>query len=209
MNDYEPGVRYVVRADGAFVKYKSIRESTTQRSNKGFIIQGIATKYSSVLQTQSGRFVYIMPDAFKVSMRYDKIEVWLDHQKSLSLKDCRVELFSDEESLNFRVHLLDSEICHHARALVECDSYSQCSVGFHSSVVSKRDVVGTEVSYVLRGTLTDVSLLSAGGCASTHCEVSRLADCNTLEDDCKRFRMKSDNDFIAIRRAFQKLESET
>jgi HK97 family phage prohead protease len=202
MNNYEAGVRYVVRADGVAVKKPG-------RSNKGLVIEGVATKYSTIMYESTGRYVNIMPGAFDISLKYPEapIQLRLDHDKKLAMPGCRIELFSDEEGLNFRAHLDDSELACHARDLVQAKIYTQVSLGWHSSVISKRQIGDHEVNFILRGTLKEVSILPSGAVPSTHCEVKRLSDCGTLEKDCKSFRMKSDNDFVAIRRALQKLES--
>jgi HK97 family phage prohead protease len=205
---YEPDTRYIF-SDGKFVKQTPIRKSATRRSNRGFVIEGIGTKCNTIMYESSGRYINIQPGAFDISMKYEApVQLWLDHDSKLAMPGCRVELFSDEEGLNFRATLDDSELAGHARDLVESGLYTQVSLGWHSSKISKREIGGHEINFILAGTLTEVSLLPTGACPTTHCQVSRLADCGTLEHDCKSFRFKSDNDFVALRRAFQKLESE-
>jgi HK97 family phage prohead protease len=197
-----PGVRYIVNREGEPV----LQESKT---NRGLCIEGVATKYSTMMYESSGRWINVMPGAFTVSMKHEApIECWLDHSSKLVLKGCLVELFDDEEALNFRVHLSESEICNHARDLVESGLYSQCSLGWHSSAISKRNIGGTEVNFILGGTLTELSILPTGACPTTHCQISRLADCGTLEHDCKSFRMKSDNSFMELRRSLKRLEEQ-
>jgi HK97 family phage prohead protease len=205
---YEPGTRYIF-SDGKFVKQKPIRESTTRRSNRGFVIEGIGTKYNTIMYESSGRYIDIQPGAFDISLKYEApVKLRLDHDSKLAMPGCRVELFSDEEGLNFRVHLSDSEICNHARDLVESGLYSQCSLGWHSSKISKRDIGGTEVNFILAGTLTEVSLLPTGACPTTHCQVSELKNCRSLREDVESKKFRSDNSYVELQRALQRLDSE-
>lgn len=197
---YEPGERYIW-ADGVFVKQQS-------RSNRGLCIEGVATKYNVMLQAVSGRFVNLQPGCFSVSLQYDSPEVWLDHDSTLALKDCRVELYDGEEALNFRVHLNDSEICNQTRALVESGIYNQVSLGWNSSVVSKRVFDATEVSFVLAGSLTDVSLLPAAACATTHVQISELKNCRSLRDDVESKKFAVDNSWAELQRKLTALESD-
>jgi HK97 family phage prohead protease len=209
MNNFESNTRYIF-SDGEYVKQKSIREFTTRRSNRGLVIEGVASKFETNLYHDRLGFVNIMPGAFDISLKYPEapIEAWLDHCPALALTDCKVELLSTETELNFRVHLSDSEICNQARDLVACGAYTQCSLGWNSSKTISRDICGTPVAFILQGTLTHIALVPAGAIKTTHCQVSELKNCGTLAEDCKSSRFKSENDFVAIRRAMQKLESQ-
>ena len=135
----EPGQRYTVGANGVPVKQKS-------RSNRGLCIDGIATKYDSIMFESSDRYINVQPGAFAHSMKYEvPVECRLDHNPKLVLKDCRVELLSDEEAMYFRVHLQDSEICNQARDLIEAGLYTQCSLGWHSSkTITRAYLAGLE-----------------------------------------------------------------
>ena len=206
MTDFEHGARYVVNADGVPVKQ-------TKRSNKGWVVEGEAIKYSTVILHDffgPSRFIEVQPGAFDISIKYEApVQLWLDHDKKLAMPGVRVELYSDERALSFRAHLDDSELAFHAHDLVKSGLYNQVSLGWDTSKTITRDVEGKQLVYIVQGILREVSLLPAGACASTHCQVSRLADCGTLAHDSKSLRFRSDNDFVALRRAFQKLESET
>jgi phage head maturation protease len=102
MSGLEYGARYVVNADGVPIKQ-------TKRSNRGFVIQGEATRYNEILYHDTfgpGRFIEIQPDAFAISMKYEPpVQLWLDHDFKLAMPGCRVELYSDERALSFRAHL--------------------------------------------------------------------------------------------------------
>src|SRR5258708_35120607 len=101
---FENGARYLVGDDGVAVKQKT-------RTNRGYVLEGVATKYDSILYESGDRYINIQPGAFDISIRYEApVECRLDHDEKLALTGCRVELFSNEEALNFRVHLIDSEI---------------------------------------------------------------------------------------------------
>jgi HK97 family phage prohead protease len=195
-----PG-RYIVNKAGVPILQKS-------RSSLGFVIEGIASKFDTILYTESHGFINIQPDAFKISIKYDPVECWVDHDEALCLKGCRVELHSTETELNFRLHLDDSELAGHARDLVSSGAYTQCSLGWHSSKHVTRVIGGsTEVKFLLAGTLTHIALVPSGAIPTTHCQVSELKNCGTLADDCKSHRFESDNAFTELRRAMRRLES--
>jgi HK97 family phage prohead protease len=195
----EPG-RYTVDRYGHATKQET-------KTNRGFVIEGVASKYDTILFHERLKYVNIQSGAFDVSIKYEApVECWIDHDKSLCLKGCRVELFSDENALNFRVHLNDSEIAGHARDLVECGLYSQVSLGWHSSKTITRDIGGTDVVFILQGTLTEISLVPAGAIKTTHAQVSEMKNCGTLAEDGLRF--KSDNSFMELRRSLKRLEEQ-
>jgi HK97 family phage prohead protease len=179
------------------------------RTLRGFVIEGVASKYDTILFHERLKYINIQPGAFDISMKYEApVECWLDHEKSLCLKGCRVELFSDEQALNFRVHLDDSEIAGHARDLVECGLYSQVSLGWHSSKKITRDIGGTNVVFILQGTLTEISLVPAGAIKTTHAQVSKLKDCRSLAEDCKSLKFRADNSYVELQRALSRLETQ-
>jgi HK97 family phage prohead protease len=194
----EPG-RYVVDRDGRPVLQKS-------RTNRGLVVEGVASKYDKILFHDRLKYINIQPGAFDVSIKHEAVECWLDHDKTLRLKGCRVELLSNDEALNFRVHLDDSEIAGQARELVECGLYSQVSLGWHSSKTITHDIGGTNVVFILQGTLTEISLVPAAAIKTTHAQVSELKGCKSLAEDSLRF--KSDNSFMELRRSLKRLEQE-
>jgi hypothetical protein len=117
---------------------------------------------------------------------------------------CKVELHSTETELNFRAHLDDSELAFIARDLVACGSRTEVSLGWHSSKTVTRDIGGTDVTFILMGTLTEISLVPSGAIKTTHTQVSELKNCRSLTEDSLRF--KSDNSFTQLRRALKRLE---
>lgn len=196
----QPGCRYVMSRDGEPVLQKS-------RSNRGFVIEGVASKYDTILFHDRLKYICIAPGAFDVSLKHDPVQLWLDHDSKLAMPGCRVELFSNEEALHFRAHLDDSELAFHARDLVACGSHTQCSLGWHSSKHVTRDIDGTPVTFILQGDLTHIALVPAGAIKTTHAKVSRLADCGTIEHDCKSFRFASDNAATELQRALRRLDT--
>jgi HK97 family phage prohead protease len=178
----EPGARYVVDRNGNAVKKQP-------KTNRGLVVEGVASKYDTILFHDRLKYINIQPGAFDVSLKYDApVECWLDHDKSLCLKDCRVELYSDEQALNFRVHLDDSELAFHARDLVDTGLYSQVSLGWHSSKTTTRNIGGTDITFILQGILTEISILPSAAIPTTHVQVSKLNDCKSLAEDCSRFK---------------------
>lgn len=195
----KPG-RYVVNGDGEPILQKS-------RTNRGFVVEGVASKYDKILYTESHGFISIQPGAFDVSMKWEPaVECWLDHDEALCLKGCKVELHSTETELNFRLHLDDSELAGHARDLVASGAYTQCSLGWHSSKHVTKVIGGTEIKFVLQGILTHIAVVPSGAIPSTHCQVNELKNCGTLADDCQSYRFKSDNAFTELSRALNRLE---
>jgi HK97 family phage prohead protease len=136
------------------VKYKS-------RTNRGFVVEGVGCKYSTIIYHDRLKYICIEPGAFDVSLRYEPVECWIDHDSKLALTGCRVETYSDELALNFRVALDDSEIAGHARDLVESGLYNQASLSWHSSKTVTRTIDGTDVTFILQGTLTHIALVPA------------------------------------------------
>src|SRR5450759_1530193 len=123
---YEQGASYHVGDDGIARKVQS------RRSNKGIVVEGVVLKYFHVFQ-DIGEYKAVAPGAFEISIRDRPVELWIEHDESLRLTGCKVELFSDDESLYFRCHLDDSELAKHARDLIQVGLYTEMSAGFHSS----------------------------------------------------------------------------
>jgi HK97 family phage prohead protease len=202
----EPG-RYIV-VDGIAVK----QHAKKTRSNRGLVIEGVATKYDTILYHDSfgpGRYINIQPGAFDISLKYEApVQLWLNHDSKLAMPGCRVELFDGEEALHFRAHLDDSECAFHAHDLVASGLYTQVSLGWHSSKTILHEIERKQLTYIVAGTLTELSIVPKGAVPSTHCQVSRLADIGTLEHDSKSLRFKSDNTAATFSRALKRLESE-
>lgn len=195
-----PGARYIVNKEGYAVEQKV-------RTNRDFVIEGVGSKYDTILFHDRLKYICIVPGAFDVSLKYDApVECWLDHDPKLALTGCRVETFSDEQALKFRVHLDDSEIAGHARDLVSSGLYTQASLSWHSSKTVTRTIDGTDVTFILQGTLTHIALVPAGAITTTHVQVSKLNDCKSLAEDSLRFQ--SDNAFTELRRSLRRLEEQ-
>jgi HK97 family phage prohead protease len=198
VSGFEHGARYVVNADGLPIKQ-------TTRTNRGWCVEGIVLKYFHVFEHE-GDLISVAPGAFDISIRDKPVEFWIEHDAKLRLVGCKLELHSTDDELMFRCHLDDSEIAGHVRDLVASGLYTEMSAGWHSSKTVTKNIDGKNVKFIVQGVLEEISLVPAGRVKTTHAQISELKNCDTLEKDCLRFR--SDNDFVALRRAFQKLETE-
>ena len=90
-----PPGRYVVNTAGEPILQKS-------RTNRGFVVEGVCSKYDTILYTESHGWINIQPDAFAISMKYEPaVDCWIDHDEALCLTGCKVELHSTETELNF------------------------------------------------------------------------------------------------------------
>jgi HK97 family phage prohead protease len=195
-----PG-RYKVDRDGNAIKQEP-------RTSRGFVVEGVASKYSTILYHDRLGYISIEPGAFDVSLKYEPVQLWLDHDKSLAMPGCKVEVFSNEEALNFRVELDESELAFHARDLVECGKYDQVSLGWHSSKTITRNIGGTGVTFILQGTLTEISLVPAAAIKTTHAQVSELKNCRSLREDVESKKFASDNTFTELQRAMRRLQTQ-
>jgi HK97 family phage prohead protease len=193
----EPG-RYKIDRDGNAIKQEP-------RSNRGYVIEGVALHFNQVIYHDE-QFQCICPSAFDVGLKHEKdVEAWLDHDESLHLKNCKLELHSTETELAFRIHLDDSEIANHAHDLVKSKLYTEVSVGWHSGKSVMRDVDGKPVKFILMAVLKEVSLCPSGIVKRTHAQVSKLKDCRSLRDDVESKKFISDNSFAELQRVIGKL----
>src|SRR6476660_220612 len=81
----EPGASYRM-VDGVPVKQPAKKNA---RSTRGYVLEGVATKYDAILYESGGRYINIQPGAFDISLKYEApVECWLDHDKNLRLADC-------------------------------------------------------------------------------------------------------------------------
>jgi HK97 family phage prohead protease len=173
------------------------------------VIEGIATKYNSVL-FHDGKFKVVTPGAFDLSMKYDApVEMWIDHDKSLRLGDARtnLDLYSDDFGLHFRLRLDNTELSSHARALVESKAYTQCSIGYDQGKTETREVEGHSVLYILQARLEEISVVPAGAVKATHAQVNDIENCRSLEHDCKSLKFLCDNSFAELQRALRRAAS--
>ena len=203
--NYESGERYIVGADGVFVKQKS-------RSNRGLCIEGVATKYNTILYYDSDardRFLDIQPGAFDIGLKYEPPpQFWIEHNPSLAMPGCKVEFHSTETELNFRVTLDESELAIHSRDLVKCGAMNQVSIGWHSSKTITKNIGGKDVVFILAGIITELSLVKDAAIKTTHAQVSMLKDCRSLRDDVESKKFRSDNSYAELRRKLTALEEQ-
>jgi HK97 family phage prohead protease len=154
--------RYIVNKAGVPILQKS-------PTNRGFVIEGIALHFNQVI-FHDEQFQCICPSSFDVGLKYeDPVQFWLDHDKSLRLTNCKLELHPTETELNFRLHLDDSEIAGHARDLVASTAYTEMSVGWHSGSSVTREVDGRPVKFTLQAVLKEISLCPSGVVKKNSC----------------------------------------
>ena len=196
----EPG-RYTVDAEGRAIKTES------RHGNRGFVIEGTALHYNQVI-FHDGKFQCIVPCAFDVGLKYEKkpVQFWIEHNQTLRLKDCKLELHSTDTELNFRLHLDDSKLANHARALVHSKAYTELSIGLHSGSSVMREVDGKPVKFILQAVLKEISLCPTGVVKKTHAQISDLKQCGSLREDCESKKFKADNSFVELQRALKRLE---
>jgi HK97 family phage prohead protease len=196
-----PAGRYLVGDDGVPVKYKS-------RTNRGYVVEGVALHFNQVIYHDE-QFQCICPSAFDIGLKYkNPVQAWLDHDESLYLKNCKLELYPTDTELNFRIHLDDSEIASHAHDLVESKLYTEVSVGWHSGTSVMREVDGKLVKFTLMAVLKEISLCPSGVVKRTHAQVSELKNCRSLREDVESKKFMSDNTFSELQRALTRLETQ-
>ena len=191
------------------VDHSPINQNLQRKAaSRGKVIEGIATKYNSVL-FHDGMFKVLMPGAFDICLKNDApVEMWLEHNESLRLGDTKtnLDLFSDDYGLHFRLRLDDSEISWHARSLVASKAYTECSIGYDRAKTGTREIDGKQVLFIYQARLEEVSLVQNGAVKTTHATVNDLDQCGSLADDCKSMKFRCDNAYVELERALRRLD---
>ena len=176
----------------------------------GKVLQGYGFKFDTLYFTR-GRWNYISPGAFDESLKTDHVRMLLEHDDSLCFGDNRSNLIleSDQFGLAFRCHLRKDKISAHVTALALSKAFLDCSIGFEyrASDTTVRTISKTEVTFITKATLQEISYLRAGACEQTSAVLEDADKVGpSLWEDCKASRLVNDNKFTHLMRTLRDIQ---
>jgi HK97 family phage prohead protease len=173
------------------------------------VLQGYAFRFNELFW-HGGKWKVIIDGAFDESLKTDHVRMLLEHNDALEFGDSKSNLIlhADEYGIAFRCHLRKDEISNHVRALAESKAFLDCSIGFAYSEAdtTTRTVSKTDVLFIAKGELQEISFLKAGACPETNAILANAKDCGPLFSDCKSQRLVSDNKFTQVMRQLRDLQ---
>jgi hypothetical protein len=89
------------------------------------------------------------------------------------------------------------------------NAWAECSIGFsyRASDTTTRTISKTEVLFIYKGTIQEISFLKAGAVSETHAVLADMKDSQHLFLDCKSLKFRSDNKMAEVIRRLQKLDN--
>jgi HK97 family phage prohead protease len=170
----------------------------TQLELSGKYLQGFATRYWKP-HVYDGRIEAFAPGAFartlatKAAIRF---LIGHDESRLIATAADRLELFSDETGLAFRLSLLDTDS--EFVDAVKSGQRDAMSVGYRVEHDEMRTIDGQEVRIIRDCTLFEISAVHRGAVKEAFCTVVDSSMCSTLAADCKAGRLLSDGSQRAV-----------
>jgi HK97 family phage prohead protease len=180
-------------------------------SNTCKVLQGYSFRFNELFW-HDDKWKYILDGAFDDSLKSNRVvRMLLEHNDALNFGDSKSNLIvhADDYGIAFRCHLRNDEISSHVRALAESKVFLDCSIGFTyaASDTTTRTIRTTEVLFLTKCTLHEISFLKAGACPQTSAMLADMKNCGPLFVDCKQSRLVSDNKFAHVIRQLRNLDN--
>jgi HK97 family phage prohead protease len=181
------------------------------RSNTGKVLQGVPFKFNTLF-FHGDKWKYIPDGAFDESLKSNRVvRMLLEHDDALEFGDSKSNLIlhADTYGIAFRCHLRDDPISLQVRALADSKAFTECSIGFSyaASNTETRAVSMTDVLFIYKATLHEISFLKAGACPETNAGIEDVNNLGPLFLDCKSLRLVSDNKFTEVMRRLRNLDN--
>jgi HK97 family phage prohead protease len=177
----------------------------------GKALSGYGVKYNTPY-FHNGKYNCIQSGSFDDSLASgDTVRMLMEHDDALEFGDSKTNLIlhSDDFGLAFRCHLRSDEISRHVVKLAESKAFLDCSIGFsyRASDTYTRTVSKTEVLFIRKAEIQEISFLRAGACSETSAVLEDADKCGALFEDCKSMRLVRDNKFNHLMRTLRDLKS--
>ena len=176
----------------------------------GKVLQGYGFKFDTHIFTR-GKWNYISPGSFDESLKSSSVvRMLLEHDDALCFGDSKSNLIleADQYGVAFRCHLRKDDISKHLTALAQSKAFLDCSIAFEyrASDATVRTISKTEVTFITKATLQEVSYLRAGACPETSAVLEDADKCDLLLADCKAGRLVWDNKFAHVMRTLRDIK---